>query len=204
MSQTTVGTYFQQLLRDWVVNNRFPETTVEACTPSLANKLGTTSESFTFDNYIHSSQTPDWSLRPLDFTRDVGGTLYLYLPTVWADMTKLANATQILSGGLPRQTLYLMDKPEWTDSLDKFFKQGEIGAFAYYLIQPPDFHQWICCMEDKGRVWVFAFYSAPGKLLITKADAGDKESLELQLTSLINSNPWYGFVGSTTSVNSVP
>ena len=205
MTQTTVANYFQQTLREWVVNGKFPETTVEACSPSLATKLGYTAETFTFDNYIHSSQTPEWSLRPLDFGPDLGGTLYIYLPTTWADLTKLDNATQVLSGGLPRQTLYLMDKPEWSGTLEAFFNQGQVGAFVYYLIQPPDFHQWICLMEEGNRVWLFAFYSAPGKLLITKADASDKASLELQLTSLINSNPWYGFVStaSTTSAGTV-
>lgn len=202
--QTTVSSYFQQILRDWVVNGRFPETTVEACTPTLATKLGASADSFTFDNYIHSSQTPEWSLRPLDFGNDLGGTLYIYLPTTWADLQKHDNATQVISGGLPKQTIYLMEKPEWSQTLEQFFGQGEVGAFVYYLIQPPDFHQWICCMEEANRVWVFAFYSAPGKLLITKADASDKASLELQLTSLINSNPWYGFVSTASSTSITP
>ncbi|MBX9938903.1 MAG: hypothetical protein K2Y32_06595 [Candidatus Obscuribacterales bacterium] len=203
-SQNTVGNYFQQILRDWVVNGKFPETTVEACSPSLATKLGASTETFTFDNYIHSSQTPEWSLRPLDFGPDLGGTLYIYLPTTWAQLNKLDNATQVLSGGLPRQTLYLMDKPDWSKTLEQFLSQGEISAFVYYLIQPPEFHQWICCMESGNRVWVFGFYTAPGKLLITKADATDKASLELQLTSLINSNPWYGFISTASSTSLSP
>lgn len=194
MTQTTVDSYFKQILRDWVQNGRFPDTTVEACTPSLAGKLGTGADAFTFDNFIHSSQTPEWNLKPLDVGKELEATLYVYLPTQWTEIRRVDDASQVLEENSVRQTVYLIDQPNWLKDLDKFFANGEICAFVYYLIQPPEFHQWICLLEEGNRVWVFAFYSAPGKLLVTKADATDKATLELQLTSLINSNPWYGFV----------
>jgi len=194
MTQTTVHSYFQQILRDWVENGRFPDTTVEACAPSLAMKLGMAQDKFTFDNFIHSSQTPDWCLRPLDYGNTLKGTLYLYLPTHWSDFQKVDNATQVTDGNAIRQTIYLLDKAEWQKNLPDFFRQGDVSGFVYYLISAPDFHQWICCVEEPTKVWLFAFYTAEDKILITKADANDQSSLELQLTSLINSNPWYGFV----------
>jgi len=194
MTQTTVHSYFQQILRDWVENGRFPDTTVEACAPSLAMKLGMAQDKFTFDNFIHSSQTPDWCLRPLDYGNTLKGTLYLYLPTQWNDFQKVENATQVRDGGVIRQTIYLLDKATWQKNLPDFFQQGDVSGFVYYLISAPEFHQWICCVEEPTRVWLFAFYTAEDKVLVTKADATDQASLELQLTSLINSNPWYGFV----------
>ncbi|MBU6450851.1 MAG: hypothetical protein KGS72_03670 [Cyanobacteria bacterium REEB67] len=194
MTQTTVHSYFQQILRDWVENGRFPDTTVEACAPSLAMKLGLPQDKVTFDNFIHSSQTADWCLRPLDYGNTLKGTLYLYLPTKWSEFQKIENATQVTDGKFIRQTIYLLDKADWQKNLPDFFQQGDVSGFVYYLISAPAFHQWICCVEEPTRVWLFAFYTAEDKVLITKADASDQASLELQLTSLINSNPWYGFV----------
>lgn len=194
MTQTTVHTYFQQIFKDWVENGRFPDSTVEACTPTLAQKLGVPSEKFTFDNFVHSSQTPEWNLKPIDFGVQLEGSLYIYLPATWTGLEKLGNAVQVADGSFIRQTIYLLDKKKWQENLSDFFGQGEVSAFVYYLIQAPAYHQWICCVEQDQRVWVYAFYSSEDKVLVTKADASDKGLLEIQLTSLINSNPWYGFV----------
>ncbi len=194
MTQTTIHTYFQQIFEDWVDNGRFPEATVEACTPTLASKLGMPAEKFSFDSFVHSSQTPEWTLKPLDFGTDLEGSLFIYLPATWSGFEKLDNAIQVSDSGFVRQTIYLLDKNSWRESLPDFFKQGEVSAFVYYLIQPPNFHQWICCVEQDQRVWVYGFYSTEDKLLVTKADASDKALLEIQLISLINSNPFYGFV----------
>ncbi len=197
MTQTTIHSYFQQMFEDWVANGRFPESTVEACTPAMASKLGVPSEKFTFDSFVHSSQTPEWTLKPIDFGSQLESALFIYLPTPWSEFEKLENAIQVSDNGAVRQTIYLLDKTTWRNDLSKFFQQGEVSAFVYYLIQPPAFHQWICCIEQDQRVWVFAVYSTEDKILVTKADASDKGLLETQLISLINSNPWYGFVKPT-------
>ncbi len=194
MTQTTVQSYFEQILRDWVDSGRFPDTTIEACAPALSAKLGASAERFSFDQYVHSSPTPDWNLKPLDYGDALPGTLYLYLPTKWSDFERVENATQVSDGKFTRQSIYLIDRNKWKGELGQFFGKGEVTGFVYYLIQPPDFHQWICCVETGNRVWLYAFYTSPEKLLITKADAADQTLLETQLTSLINSNPWYGFV----------
>ena len=193
MSQTTVQSYFQQILKDWVDNGRFPDTTIEACAPTLAAKLGAPAEHFSFDKYVHSAPTPDWNLKPLE-CGDLTSSLFLYLPTKWSDFEKVENATQVSDRKFTRQSIYLIDRHTWKNELGQFFGQGEVTGFVYYLIQPPDFHQWICCVDNGNRVWLYAFYTSPDKLLITKADAADQSLLEVQLTSLINSNPWYGFV----------
>ncbi len=163
----------------------------------MASKLGVPSEKFTFDSFVHSSQTPEWTLKPIDFGSQLESALFIYLPTPWSEFEKLENAIQVSDNGVVRQTIYLLDKTTWRNDLSKFFQQGEVSAFVYYLIQPPAFHQWICCIEQDQRVWVFAVYSTEDKILVTKADASDKGLLETQLISLINSNPWYGFVKPT-------
>ena len=201
MTQTTVNSYFQQLISDFVEKGIFPDTNVEASLPSLAAKINTPSDKFSFDNFIHSSQTPSWSLKPLNLpTKDssrfgLDAPVFVYLPAQWQKIECLENACQIYdeTGNTVKQTIYLIDKHKWKETLIQFFSQKQVCGFVYYLIQPRDFHQFICCIEEGNRLWICGFYTAGDKILVTKADATDTRSLDLQLTSLINSNPWYGY-----------
>ena len=145
----------------------FPDTTVEALALRLwLMKLGMPQDKFTFDNFIHSSQTADWCLRPLDYGNTLKGTLYLYLPTKWSDFQKVENATQVTDGkfiqtdNLSAGQSRLAKKPARLSSAE-----GDVSGFVYYLISAPSFHQWICCVEEPNRVWLFAFYTAEDKIL---------------------------------------
>jgi hypothetical protein len=184
-----------------VETGSFPETTQEASLPSLGEKLGIGPEKFSFDNYIHSSQTAAWSLKPLSLPEEeqfnLDQPLFVYLPSTWTQLKKLDNACQIGDDNVQRQTVYVLSATDWKKSLIEFFSKYEVAGFVYYLIQPPKFHQFIACLEEDNELWLFGFYTAGDKVLVTKANANDSQSLELQLTSLINSNPWYGYTNQT-------
>ncbi len=194
MTEGSIPNSFTKLVEDWVFRNITPDKAVEACTPAFTHRLGIEPSEFSFERYIHSSETPEWCLRTLDFPETLEGSFYLYVPANWSKSTQLKDMCQLNDGDVTRQSIFLTERNAWAQSLQQFYGQGEICAFAYYPVMPPHYHQWLVCMQSAGLIWNFAFYSGGPWLLITKGDANGRNSLETQLTSLINSRPWYAWI----------
>ena len=169
---------------------------VEGINPALAQRFGKKAKTFSFDNYFHDDEVTDWLWRTCEFDEIFQGNFFLYLPKAWAEIRQRKNAANVLEGQMIRQSLLILDKEHWLQSLPEFLEESRIEGFAYYPLFKPDYDQWLICTRDEttDKDWLYGFYCAGDWVFITKADAKGNDVLETQLISLLNSNPWYGWL----------
>lgn len=191
-----VNIIFKEHLSNWANNGVSPEQSMEMSAPFFCEKLGVSPREFSFKNYAQQTDVAEWYQVPFDFPEVLEGTMYLYLPTRWTGEVKQKNVAQVNEGLRVRQTICLASKEEWKKTLPNFFEVGETASFAYYPIQLPYYDQWIACVDLADKIWVYTFYGAGEWILVTKGDAGGRNTLALQLTSAVHSSPWYSWIAS--------
>lgn len=187
---------FKEALDKWAFQNIAPVDTLEHSSPIFCEKLGIEHKDFSFKAYANPGDESEWYQVPFDFTDVLDGTMYMYLPTRWNGEVKEKNIAQINEGQRVRQTLLITSKDEWKETLADFYEVGEVAAFAYYPIQVPFYDQWIACVDNQQKIWVYTFYGAGEWILATKGDAGGRNTLEIQVTSSVHSSPWYSWIAA--------
>lgn len=187
---------FKENLDKWAFQNIAPLDTMEESAAIFCEKLGLEANSFTFKGYANPGDDSEWYQVPFEFSEVLEGTMYMYLPTRWQAELKQKDVAQVSEGQRIRQTLMITSKDEWKESLKDFYEVGEVAAFAYYPIQVPFYDQWICCVDIQQKMWVYTFYGAGEWILVTKGDAGGRNTLEIQVTSSVHSSPWYSWIAA--------
>lgn len=189
---------FIEALDKYAFQNIAPPDTLEESSPIFCEKLGIRHQDFNFKGYANPGDEDEWYQVPFEFSEILDGTMYMYLPTRWEGDVKNKNIAQVNEGTRVRQTLLIASKDEWKETLSEFYKNGEVAAFAYYPIQVPFYDQWVACVDQpkKQKIWVYTFYGAGEWVLVTKGDAGGRNTLELQVTSAVHSNPWYSWIAA--------
>ncbi|MBZ0189061.1 MAG: hypothetical protein K8F91_22640 [Candidatus Obscuribacterales bacterium] len=192
-----VNSIFHNHLDNWAQGSNDGEQALEASAPHFCEKLGIDPIDFTFRSYAQPGDPSEWTQVPIEFPEMLEGTMYLYLPSRWTGSLKQKNLAQVQEGQRVRQTLIIASKEDWRATLSEFQKVGEVNAFAYYPIQPPYYDQWIACIEEQDKIWIYSFYGAGDWVLISKGDAGGRNTLGLQITSSVHSSPWYSWIASS-------
>lgn len=162
----------------------------------MAKRFGKQPAEFTFDSLFQDNEVNGWTWRTFAFDELFEGDFFLYLPDSWADVRQRKNAANVLEGTTIRQSLLVLDKLNWSKSLNEFLEESNIIGFAYYPLYKPSYDQWIVCTQDEasGVDWIYGIYSAGDWVFIIKADAKDQQTFEKQLIAILNSNPWYGWL----------
>ncbi|HMO19349.1 MAG TPA: hypothetical protein PKC98_00105 [Candidatus Melainabacteria bacterium] len=187
---------FKENLDKWAFQNIAPLDIMEESSPIFCEKLGIEPRSFTFKGYANPGDENEWSQIPFEFSEILEGTMYMYLPSRWSGGLKQKDVAQVAEGQRVRQTLMIASKDDWKTTLEDFYDIGDIAAFAYYPIQVPYYDQWIACIDKQQKMWVYTFYGAGEWILVTKGDAGGRNTLELQVTSSVHSSPWYSWIAA--------
>lgn len=169
---------------------------LEGASITMAKRFGKQPAEFTFDSLFQDNEVSGWTWRTFAFDELFEGDFFLFLPEAWADVRQRKNAANVLEGAEIRQSLLVLDKLNWSKSLNEFLEDSNIIGFAYYPLYKPSYDQWVICTQEEasGVDWLYGIYSAGDWVFIIKADAKDQQMFELQLTSLLNSNPWYGWL----------
>jgi hypothetical protein len=191
-----VNSIFKESLNSWAQMDMAPPDVVEMSHPLFCEKLGVDPKAFSFKSYAQPGESADWYQAPFEFPDVIDGTMYLYLPARWTSEMKQNNVAQVLEGSRVRQTLILASKEDWKKTLPDFFDIGETAAFAYYPVHLPYYDQWVACVDMQEKIWIYTFYGAGDWILISKGDAGGRNTLGLQITSAVHSSPWYSWIAS--------
>lgn len=86
---------------------------------------------------------------------------------------------------------------QWQPRARSIREQNQVVAFAYYPLWRPHYHQWVFVTAGAAaEVTAYGVYSSDDWLVVVEGDMPDRAppSLDDQLTALINSNPWYGWI----------
>ncbi|BCL39716.1 hypothetical protein [Nostoc sp. MS1] len=197
---TTINNLFHPIFLQWLESGITPESAIEGVAPEFANLLQVQAEQFTFDSLFHNDQMPDWAWNVIEFNEVFDGQFFFYLPITWSESRQ--QGLNVVFGDTKsiRQSIFLTKKSLWQPSISKFLQGVKVVAFAYYPLHKPNYDQWVFVTEDNetGTMWTFAVYSSGDYLVAVKADAPTTSELNQQLTSVINSNPWYGWIESAT------
>ncbi len=191
-----VSSAFKEQLNNWAFMDTAPGDAMEMSHPFFCEKLGVDPKTFTFKSYAQPGDANEWYQAPLEFPDVIEGTMYLYLPARWTSALKQSNVAQVMEGNRIRQTIILASKEEWKKTLSEFFDVGTTASFAYYPVHLPYYDQWIACIDMQEKIWLYTFYGAGDWILITKGDAGGRNTLGLQVTSAVHSSPWYSWIAA--------
>lgn len=187
---------FSELILEWCNPESAPQATIQAACPAFAERAGMSYDDFTFDAFFHSGDNEGWSWRALEFSEVFAGAFTIYLPDRWSDVRIHRTTANVLEGDKIRQSIFVLDKASWVETLPSFLTEFEVEAFVHYLLLSPGYDQWVFSTRDKNRDidWLYAVFSASDWLFVIKADAAERELLLTQLTSILNSNPWFGWI----------
>ncbi|MCW5823605.1 MAG: hypothetical protein KIT34_12440 [Cyanobacteria bacterium TGS_CYA1] len=192
MNQITSS--FQELLNTWAHGGALPEQAIEVSHPHFCEKLGVDPQQFSFQTYAQVGDPNEWNQSGVEFPEVLEGTMYMYIPSRWKMELKQSNLAQVLEGEKVRMTMILTSREEWRMTLSEFFKVGEVSAYAYYPVQLPHYDKWIACIDRDKRMWIYTFYRAGDWILITKGDAGGRNTLVLHVSTAVHSSPWYSWM----------
>ncbi|RUR72448.1 hypothetical protein DSM107007_57290 [Nostoc sp. PCC 7120 = FACHB-418] len=195
---TAINNLFHPIFSQWLESGLAPESAIEGVAPEFASLLQVQAEEFTFDSLFHNAQMPDWTWNAIEFNEVFDGQFFFYLPTIWAESRQQGLNVAFGDTTSIRQSILLTKKSLWQTGISEFLQGVRVIAFAYYPLHKPNYNQWVVVTKDNetGAMWTFAVYSSGDYLVAVKADAATTFELNQQLTSLINSNPWYGWIES--------
>jgi len=187
---------FKDLLTQWLESGVVPRSSMEGIAPEFAQRMAIQPEEPLFDSLLHMSEVLGWKCQPVEFNDMFDGPLFFYVPTTWSEIRQNGPAATFGDTATTQQSLFLIQKSQWQPRMSRFFEESSVVAFAYNLLYPPHYYQWIFVVgtEETTPMWTFAAYSAGDWLVVVKGNASSASTLKEQLTSLINSNPWYGWI----------
>lgn len=184
------------LLSQWLETSAAPDAPVEGVTPEFGEALDVQPQAFTFDACFHQTPTPEWAWRSIEFSDIFDGQFFFYLPETWSVVAQAAQTAAFGVDGAARLALQLGRLSDWRPFARNWLDASRIIGFAYYPLHRPHYHHWLVVTgADEGRPrQVYAVYSSGDWLVATQGDAPTAADLNVNLTALINSNPWYGWI----------
>ncbi len=194
MVMNQINSSFQELLNNWANGGALPEQPIDSSHPHFCEKLGVSPEQFSFQQYAQVGDPSEWHQAGIEFPEVLEGTMYMYIPSRWNIELKQGNLAQASEGDKVRMTMILTSREEWKMTLPEFFKIGDVSAFAYYPVQSPHYDKWIACVDRDKRMWIYTFFRAGDWMLITKGDAGGRNTLVLHVSTAVHSSPWYSWM----------
>jgi hypothetical protein len=193
---SSIHALFQTLISDWLARGRAPTSAMEGIAPGLARFLNTTPEEFSFDSLFQGGGEAGWEWKAVRFPEMFDGPFMMRLPAAWSDIRQKGADASVRDAVAARQSLHLVSKERWRSSMSSFLEGGDITGFAFYPLHPPYYLQWLFVVGDgsSGPAWAWSAYSAGDSILLVKGDAVDGPELKVHLASLVNSNPWHGWI----------
>lgn len=199
LSRSGTHRIFQQLMEDWTRQSRSPDCALAGCSSEFADVFAQKPNEFSFETFQHASPRPGWAWNALEFRDFFSKPLHFYWPETWDNVRQKDRRAQVSERGLVRQSLFLLDKASWAETLDEFFDRTRIVAFSCIPRSPPAFLHWTFCAGRNGPQdawWVWSIFTAAETLIVVKGDAWDAATLERQLVSSVNSDPWRDWIPS--------
>lgn len=194
---TSIDELFKKIFIPWALGETLhDQNRVEAISPILANVFSVKPKQFTFDKYFHTERVQGWEWNKIIFADIFEGFFSFYFPTQWKDINCEKSAATVSENNVIHQSIFLMEKKKWALRLKGFFEKNSIIGFAYEPLFLPGYIQWLFITQQPGtsESWIWGVFSSGEWVVIVKGDASDKEMLEIQITSILNSNPWYGWI----------
>lgn len=195
---TSLHTVFQSIFLAWLQSHTAPDAPIEGATPELTHLLGTEPKDFTFDAYQHLAEESDWRWQTIEFSDMFDGQFFFYVPTAWSAAPRSqVSATFEDAHATPQQTISLVSISAWYAQAQALIDQKRVLAFTYYPLLPPYYHHWVfVTAEGPTDVQAYGVFSAGDWLIVVEGQApqGDAQTINYQLTALVNSNPWYGWL----------
>lgn len=187
---------FQTLFFGWLDTQVAPDAPVEGVTPDFAALLATEPASFSFDTLVHREPLPGWTWRAIEFGDIFDGRFFFYVPLAWSTLEQQGPWAWLSEGGARLQSIVVVHWSHWGPHVRGLVEQGRVLAFAYYPLYRPSYHQWIFALagEDGPGATLHAAFSAGDWLVAVEGAAADGPEVARQLTALVNSNPWYGWI----------
>ena len=203
-------TLFQPLFGSWLQSGAAPAAAMEGVTPEFTGWLNDTRpDAFTFDALHHSTPSPGWAWQAIEFSDLFDGQFYFYLPADWSAMQRGPARAVLGAGPARRQSICLLPSADWQPQAGEVLANRRVTAFAYYPLWRPYYHQWVFVTAgEAAEVTVHGVYSAGDWLVVVAGTVpgGAPSDLKEQLSALVNSNPWYGWIqaAKAQSANAAP
>jgi hypothetical protein len=193
---SSLHTLFESLLVSWLDTGAAPDAAVEGVTPEFAALLGTQPADFTFDDLAHAAPAPEWTWLSLEIPQYFDGPFAFYVPRAWAELSQESAWAWLHEGGEQRQSIVLLDELFWKPYARAIVERGRVLAFSYASLLRPSYHQWIFVLahDASGGAVAHAAYSAGEWFVSVEGAPASGAALRTQLTALVNSNPWYGWI----------
>lgn len=185
-------------IESWVLDGRVPESSMEGIMPDFAKVFKKKPSEVTFDVYRHNKRTQGWHFKEMKFEGDFERPFYFYVPENWSRFVVKDTLGNILENDVIRQTVFLLSLEEWYDASKNIFINTPITAFSYHIIYDLPFLCWLFISWDakKNEFGLFGVYSSGNRVILIKAPARNKNELEDQLVSLVNTSPWEDWIQS--------
>ena len=192
----SVHDLFQTVASQWLATGTGPNAALEAAAPEFGQLMAAKLEDFSFDYFFHSWHVPGWGWRCIEFRDVFDGRFFFYLPAAWSQILQSGTRALIRDVTSRKQSVQLLQKAVWQQQLDDLLSHRRALAFAYFPLHRPQFHQWLLITRGGSLepVGVHAVFSAGDWLVVAEGEGSSAASLHVQLTSLINSNPWQGWI----------
>jgi hypothetical protein len=192
---------FHTLLAGWLETGTAPDAPVEGVTLAFAGMLGAQPSEFTFDAHLHRAQEPGWAWRAITFGDIFEGAFSFYLPQEWSDVAQEGAWAWLSEGGVQQQAIVVVHESFWQPHVRGLVEQGEVLAFAYYPLLRPSYHQWVFALADESGqgATTYAAFSAGEWIVAVQAAAASGPALARQLTSLVNTSPWHGWIQAASA-----
>lgn len=192
--QDVIRSFAEDLVRQWLTEGVIPDDAVEASTPELRALLGAGLE-LSFDDFQHRHHVrPDWGFAQF-MTPEFPAPFELYLPVSWSieSAAEQGVATVVDQARVRRQVLQIAEASQFEDATDGALYGGELLGFEVGREYGPFIHWRFVSRCDAGfDVW--SIFSAGDHALVSLAEADDVDGLRVQLTSSVNSIPWYHWI----------
>ncbi|MBN2517567.1 MAG: hypothetical protein JXB14_01855 [Candidatus Altiarchaeota archaeon] len=190
-----------KIFSDWIIpwarNEKTPDIPFEGCIPEFTRVFGLTTEEFSYDSFIVQNQPQEgWTLGKIEFPEYFDGWFSFYLPKEWGKITREGSHAVVGTNERIYQSIFLMKTGSWAESMKDFLEKNEVISFAYYPLWRDKYQQWLFVThpEKDGAFWLWHVNGTRDYIILQKGDASDKPTLVMQLTSLLNSLPWWGWI----------
>jgi hypothetical protein len=185
---------FSRALLKWLDSAEPDLPAQESCTSEFAALLGYEPRDFTFDLFFLPEVEKNWEWRHIVFPVFSRGFFCFCVPRAWNVTNQMEYLANIGTEEKVHQTIFLMNTARWDENMREFVKKENVVGFAYYPLFRNTYHKWLFAVFKNGVYWLWHVSGTKEYVVLQKADGNDRESLTVQLISLLNSNPWLGWI----------
>lgn len=191
-----------QLVLHWSETDVSPASPMEGASPQMTRILGVEPIDFTFDAFRLPTETAGWRSHVLELPGSAGRNWRLHLPVDWCLKAsgESTTANAIDAKGRVRQSIFLLPKERWREGVPEFLDRVTVEGFNFQ--GAPGLEMWVFVTGGEPR-WVWGVFSGGKWVILIKGDAKTREELELQVISLINADPWQGWISAGDPLDEV-